>query len=387
MVGRTELDKGKSIMMLSKDQQTAVETITKSDHRCFFLTGPAGCGKSFTISTLGIPTKMIATTGIAAQLIGGTTVHRFLGIRPKAMWAKPEVFFNRLKGYQALVVDEVSMMGYELFSCFMSAYIQSGWKGKVIFTGDFKQLPPVKDDFCFNHKDWDRVKTINLTTMHRQDNQEFLEVLSLLRDNQYTPKVMKFIADRTPKEAPRDALKLASLRDSVGRYNLDHLMELINNGAEAKHYLSKIDIQSSYYDDEKAKQEILKNGRFPYHLTLTLGCRVVMLTNKETWFNGTTGLVTAMSPHQITVQDDEGFSHKVTRDKEEILGGNGDPLVSNYQFPIALAFALTIHKSQGMTLTKAHIDLSNHFTAGQTYVALSRVKSPEGLTFSGMLRR
>ena len=174
-------------MNLSQDQIDALDTIKNSKQKLFFLTGRAGTGKSTVIQHLKNK-RMTATTGIAALAINGVTVHKFLGLRPNAKFANPKTFEKRAVGYDYLIVDEVSMMGAELFGLFMYAYRNTKYQGKIIFVGDFAQLPPVRDQPCYTHYEWAMVKVLSLTTTHRQENKEFLDVLEDVRNANLTPR-------------------------------------------------------------------------------------------------------------------------------------------------------------------------------------------------------
>lgn len=373
---------------LSKDQEYAVKEIATNKRRnLFFLTGRAGTGKSFIIHHLKGQKKKVAPTGVAAQLIGGTTVHRFLGLRPGSKYASPRKFWERTEGYDYLIIDEISMVGYKIFDIFMIAYRDSGFAGKVIFVGDFKQLPPVKDEFCFKHHEWKNVKMLQLTTVHRQSSLRFLGVLNNLREGRYTKAVDRFIYNRTIEEKEIDgSVKLASLRKTVDDINNRHLNELVEEGNDLYEMPSTI-IRSKTISMQQAEEEVDRNARLPRNLRLCEGARVVMLTNTDHWCNGTSGVISEITEDSINVLDDNGYHHiGVEKHDEEIRDGDEKLILTNRQFPMMLAFALTIHKSQGMTLDKVHIDLDNHFAPGQTYVSVSRCTNPSGVTFSGDLK-
>ena len=163
------------------------------------------------------------------------------------------------------------------------------------------------------------------------------------------------------------------------------MMELLKDGREYIDCPSKVEISSPYFDQEKCKQDILKNSRALYSVRLFEGARLMTTRNERTFVNGTVGTVISWDSSSISLKDDEGFVHRVERIPHEFYTGEGKLIYKQYQFPVLYAWAITLHKSQGMTLKRAHIDLDNHFAEGQTYVGLSRLSSPEGLTVSGNL--
>lgn len=371
-------------MNLSTDQLHALDQIRNSGDKLFFLTGEAGTGKSTVISHL-TKCKMVATTGVAAQLINGTTVHRFLGLRP-GYQINPKTFYNRASGYDYVVVDEVSMMGKELFDTFMFGLDYSQWKGKVIFVGDFAQLPPVNDLPAYKHPYWERVKVLSLTTTHRQGASKFLDILRDVRNADYSDRVKNFLRSKLVDEVPKNKVVLASLKAKVNEINLDRIMEITSDGRPTEDFFSKITIQSRYWDTDKAKVDINKNSRSLLAVRLFKGARLMTTRNVSTYVNGTVGTVIDWDKSHILIQEDDGTKHKIKRIETEVIDGSGKPLYTQIQFPVLYAWAITLHKSQGMTLKEAHIDLNNHFAEGQTYVGLSRLSSPEGLTVSGDLQ-
>jgi ATP-dependent exoDNAse (exonuclease V) alpha subunit len=127
----------------------------------------------------------------------------------------------------------------------------------------------------------------------------------------------------------------------------------------------------------------MERCRFPRTLYAKKGARVVMLTNADNWMNGSTGKIVGCGKEIIHVCLDEGGTVPVDRTKEEVIGGDKQVLATVSQFPMKLAFALTIHKAQGMTMDNVSVDLNNHFAAGHTYVALSRCRTKEGLHLFG----
>jgi len=141
--------------------------------------------------------------------------------------------------------------------------------------------------------------------------------------------------------------------------------------------------------DEIASNILEKTARFPIDLEYAVGARVVMLKNTGFYVNGTCGVIKDIDEehHIITVESDKGYPFTVCPETEDIHDAEGQVLVSHLQYPMQLAWAMTIHKAQGMTLDKIGIEMRNHFAEGMTYVAMSRVKTKEGLLLCGDIDR
>lgn len=368
-------------MTLSTDQEYALDQIKNSSHKMFFVTGDAGTGKSFVISKLR-NTKLCAPTGVAAQLIGGCTIHRLLGIRPDAKFANPKTLFKRIKSCDYLVVDEVSMVGFELFNMLITAYHICGWRGKIIFVGDFAQLPPVRDQPCFQHMEWNKVKTLKLTTNHRQADPEFVKFLNYIRSAETNDFVKNYLRERLDTPCP-GRIYLASRTHQVGEINAQRITEALADGRVFRDYSSSVRSLSQYWPEKKCVDDIIKNGRTMYAIRLFEGARVMVTRNESTYVNGTLGSVIGFDDSVVAVKGDDGILHHVKRIDHEVYDGEGRVLYIQNQFPLAYGYAITLHKSQGTTLAQAHVELDGIFTDGQAYVGFSRLSSGSGLTVSG----
>jgi ATP-dependent exoDNAse (exonuclease V) alpha subunit len=318
-----------------------------------------------------------ASTGIAAQNVGGTTLHSLLGMRPQDERPDYGRVQRRLSGHNMLIVDEISMVNSQMFDIMLDALINAAPAIKLVCVGDFMQLPPVPPGrFAFYSSNWSEITPIVLSTQHRQNDRFFIDALYDVRTGRITERLKELIAQRTTYQLPRESTLLASRNDVVNDTNKARLMEL---RGDAREYEWECRIKDKYTTEEK----LLKRCRFPDVLYLKPEARVVMLTNTEDWKNGSTGKVTKCGGSIVHVELDSGGRVAVPRAKEEVLGGDKQVQAVVTQFPMKLAFALTIHKAQGMTMDRVSIDMNNHFATGHTYVALSRCRTKEGLYLFG----
>jgi ATP-dependent exoDNAse (exonuclease V) alpha subunit len=340
--------------------------------------GGAGTGKSFLVKQMRKRFKpyVSASTGIAAQNVHGTTLHSLLGMRPHDEKPNYRRVERRLYGHNMLILDEISMINSWMFDIMLDALRTAAPAVKLVCVGDFMQLPPVQGRFAFYSNNWNMVTPIVLSTQHRQRDPEFIGALYDVRVGQFSARLQEMLNQRTMYNLPKDSTLLASCNSVVGAVNDARLMELPGKHRE---YEWKADIKSQYMTEDR----LMDRCRFPRMLYAKKGARVVMLTNAENWMNGSTGEVVGCGREVIHVRLDGGGTVPVERVSEEVIGGDKQVLATVNQFPMKLAFALTIHKAQGMTMDRVSVDLNNHFAKGQTYVALSRCRTKEGLHLFG----
>jgi hypothetical protein len=379
---------------LSPDQQASFDYIMNDDitgsdrSKFYFLTGGAGTGKTTLINYIrkSRHTKLTASTGLAAQHIKGTTIHRFLGIRPdhidNGIPPKDSFVMQRVGTAEIVVIDEVSMIDTRLFELIFMAL--SPYKIKIILVGDFCQLPPVRGLYCFLSPNWALVTPINLTTNHRQSaDAAFFNALNELRWGVVNDYMMQLLQRQTVTELPEDCVNIMPFRKDVERINNKRL-EALNTDIgtfEAKVITSSV--------DEAKAQRLMKSGRIPMEVKAAVGARVMFLTNHKEgyWVNGSLGTVLEVRDNDVKVELDEGSTIAATYETHEINDSDGRVLVSYSQLPMDLAWAMTVHKSQGTSVDKVGIDLKRHFAAGMTYVALSRARTPEGLCVKGHITK
>lgn len=399
----------------NRQQMLAYELIANTNSS-FFLTGRAGTGKTTFLRNVQ---KMVdkqfitlAPTGIAAILAGGDTIHSFLGLpmevcMPGTKGNLNETRILTLLHADTIIIDEVSMVRCDIVDAIdynlrriMRSTLPFGGK-QIIFVGDMFQLPPVArpgaerellgdlyntNDFFFYKADVIkrmRLVRIEFQKVYRQDaDQQFLHVLENVRMNKITPDNVRVLNQRVvaPQKDDDLVITLTSLNSTADAINQRRLEEI---DAEEHSYEGTI---SGKFDEKKLPVE--------RSLRLKVGAQVMFTRNdyNKRWANGTLAKVTKLSDDEIHVTLDNGntfvvpctswdsVSYEYDRDsqklKKEVLG-------TFVQYPLKLAWAITVHKSQGMTFDKMSLDLSRGmFASGQLYVALSRVRSLEGLFLS-----
>ncbi len=387
-----------------------------------FLTGEPGAGKSHTINSYvaylrerKVPVAITASTGIAATHISGRTIHSWAGIGILPVLSEKDLtniagkkhVITRIRDPKVLIIDEVSMLTPETIDmvdavCRVVRENPEPFGGlQVIFVGDFFQMPPIarkdvevdKNDqidmfedervkrFSYNSSAWKRAEPIvcYLTEQHRQDDDSYSALLGAIRTNLFRDVHLGHITARIIKEheAPEDIPKLYTHNVDVDRLN--------------KKMLAKLPGKSHSFEmKETGADQIvlgLKKGCLsPESLELKEGAVVMFTKNnpKEGFVNGTLGVINGFD--RITgwpiVKTKSGQIIEV-EPMDWVVEENGKIKGSINQFPLRLAWAITVHKSQGMTLDEAVMDLRRVFEYGQGYVALSRVRRLSGLHIFG----
>lgn len=375
-----------------------------------FLTGEPGAGKTYTINTYiqylrahGIEPAITASTGIAATHLHGQTIHSWAGIgilRELSPYdlekiASVEYLNKRIRKTQVLIIDEVSMLDAKTLDavdavCREIRQREEPFGGmQIIFVGDFFQLPPIakgmQAQFAFESSAWIKASPLicYLSEQHRQtDDATYLELLTAIRKGVYTEAHESLIAARQQQEIVID-------RDSeyctqLYAHNVD--VDTLN-----ERELEKLGgLPTIFRMSTKGKQSLvdaLKRGCLsPEVLALKKDALIICTKNNKDkgYVNGTTGVVVDFErgtryPIIETKQGNRIVVEPVSWEIEE----DGKIKASITQIPLRLAWAITIHKSQGLSLDRAVMDLSEVFEYGQGYVALSRVKSLKGLQILG----
>lgn len=377
-----------------------------------FLTGEPGSGKTHTINEyvkwLRNQNKKVAitaSTGIAATHINGMTIHSFTGMGIKRKFTEEDIekiFDNEFKAVQitaadVLIIDEISMLDAPTLDnvnrilCHAPKFMSNAAFGgkQVIFVGDFFQLPPVpngkeKVQFAYESKAWKDAALVvcYLTEQHRQEDPAFLDILTAMRSGTLNVEHHKLLKKR---------------RSSFKRDNrIDEKTRLYTHNsdvdAENAHELGKIDSTPHTYDmsseGHSVAVSILKRQCLsPERLELKVGALVMFTRNNWDvgYANGTIGAVEEfLFDHTPVVRTRDGGEIVVHRAEWAFVNSRGQTTASIRQIPLRLAWAMTVHKSQGMSLDQAHIDLTSAFEFGQGYVALSRVRSLDGLELAGL---
>ncbi|MEY4451025.1 MAG: hypothetical protein RLZZ380_146 [Actinomycetota bacterium] len=418
---------------LSKEQ-LAMFDFLENEHDHIFVTGRAGTGKSTLLNHFVNNTKknvaVVAPTGVAAYNVGGQTIHSFFGIPPNGVLGIQPLhkhLYGRtrdaLRSLDMVVIDEISMVSADLMDAMDTMLRTARGKNKgpfggvqVVMFGDPYQLPPIavkpgvegydylketyRSDWFFDAKVWGESKLLRyeLNENFRQHDDKFIEILNAIRDgsvNQEMLDTLNQAGNRYPKN--QDAIRLSGINAKVNNYNASRLA---NTAGDTKFFEANVPIGTL--------QDFGKTPPADVTLELKIGAQVMFIKNDDQntakdggynrrWVNGTIGHVTKIVSHnhvkvevdgeefdvhqstweKIRYQLDEQFDENTQRFKEVLVP---ETVAEFRQLPLRLAWSVTVHKSQGMTYDEVVIELGgNAFSAGQTYVALSRVRSLEGL--------
>ena len=387
-------------------QSEALDILKTGVH--VFLTGEAGSGKTHVVNAYArylreheVDFAVTASTGIAATHIRGMTIHSWSGIGIHTELTDDEVrriaenryVAKRIRKARVLIIDEISMLDGRILSlvervCRKAKKLGLPWGGlQVVLVGDFFQLPPVSvsgdaAQFAFESSAWGMLSlsVCYLTEQHRQEDEDFLGILSAIRGGTFSETHRLRVESRivTAESLPEEELtRLFSHNANVDLINAAELRKL-----PGKTYSF---VMSSRGPDNLV--EALRRGCLsPERLDLKEGATVMFTKNNpgEGYVNGTLGVVTGFETARrypvVRTRDGE----RVTVEPAEWTIDEGDEVLAKIsQLPLRLAWAMTIHKSQGVSLDAAVMDLSQTFEFGQGYVALSRVRRLSGVHLLG----
>jgi tetratricopeptide (TPR) repeat protein len=397
--------------------QTALELI-QDTNQSFFLTGKAGTGKStflkHIVETVSKDFVVVAPTGIAAVNVGGVTIHSFFQfpLRPllpedediKVFWKDSEKR-KIISAMDTLIIDEISMVRADLIDGIDYSLRKNGgnpnlpFGGKqVVFVGDIFQLEPVTiknsgeqkiiseiygSAYFYNAKVFERVSlfTVELQKVYRQTDSAFISLLDKVRVKEISQTDLNKINTRVFSQSELNkndfAITLTTKNDLADTVNFKKLSEL--------------NIAPFTYNAEVSGE--FEESKYPTEpeLTLKVGAQVIFLKNDtdKRWVNGTIGQVSGLTDTEIKVKLKDGeiysvekriwenIKYQYNKEKKKIE----QEIVGTFkQYPLKLAWAITIHKSQGLTFDKVVVDFgSGTFASGQAYVALSRATNFEGL--------
>ncbi|MEA1919596.1 MAG: AAA family ATPase [Campylobacterota bacterium] len=383
-----------------------------------FLTGGAGVGKTTmtraVISHFESEAKKVAklaSTGMAATLIGGQTLHSFfdLGIcndvddleRQGKSHLKKKI--HKLIGSMDLIIiDEISMVSASLFEMIRLRLLQAEYQGVIMVVGDFLQLPPVVRGFgevmfAFESESWERFafKTITLTEVYRTEDRDFIKILNAVRFSE-VGEYEHYYLHQLIKPIPEEVIKhtfLYGKNISASRHNEEQLSFI---ESDERSYDAQI-VRHDKSAKDKEIERFFDDARIEKKMRLKVGAPVLFTRNAWNYFNGERGTLIKMDETALHVRKADGIIVKLETVamsksvwKEKTIKGKKElvetPLFSIYQFPLQLAFAITIHKSQGMSLEDLIIDTTEIFAPSQFYVALSRTVSPHRLILKQPLK-
>jgi ATP-dependent exoDNAse (exonuclease V) alpha subunit len=377
-----------------------------------FITGGAGTGKSYRLRQMlkeeSRKFVVAAPTGIAAQNINGATIHSAFNINPDNLFFPPSIVRGPLAGLEVAYIDEISMCGESLFRAVYKACKVLGVQ-EIICFGDLSQLPPVKDRPFHNFRLPDEIE--ELTTVYRQaDDKKFAEVLNAIRTDDHTYKQIQWLNKNASFSSEEPGVTLAFSNAVVDSINTRELHKV---EGDLHLYTAKVGGGIS-------ERDVLA----PRDLYIKEGAQVMFLNNDQEgrWKNGTVGTVTKCYEDkdaiQVRIKDNlhdvlpytwckkapkelrgdrmDDLQQMATSPDEDVAeyarhcldnGYELTPVGTFEQLPVKLAYAMTVHKSQGMTLDRVKIIPDGFYRMhGIGYVALSRLTSLAGLTLSKPLK-
>jgi len=380
--------------------------ILKSGYNVF-LTGSAGTGKTYVLNKYiqylkarKVPVSITASTGIAATHLQGTTIHAWSGIGIKDSLSLRNLRDLKEKKYlkkhiektKVLIIDEISMLHKKQFDLVNEVlqFFRENDKAfggiQVVLCGDFFQLPPIgtsgetnRDKFCFMSQSWlnANLSVCYLTDQYRQTDSELNDILNEIRQGRISDRSVALLQSSKDTIDTEEPTRLYTHNIDVDRINTAHIAEI-----KGRKKLFKAKVKGNLKLAETIKRSIMA----PETLELKKEAKVMFVKNnyEKGYLNGSLG--------KVLRYNDEGYpviqlnnGYEITAEPEDwrIEDETGKLLVSYVQVPLRLAWAITVHKSQGMTLDSAVMDLSKTFEKGQGYVALSRVKGMDGLQLKG----
>ena len=390
-------------------QETALKLLKAGEN--VFLTGSAGAGKTYTLNQYinylkarKVPVAITASTGIAATHMNGMTIHTWAGIGIKDFLSDADLknmkerkyLKEHLENAQVLIIDEISMLHAKQLNLVNQVlkYFKDSDEAfggiQVIVAGDFFQLPPVgkndernRDKFCFMSDAWVEAKfrVCYLTEQHRQGDDYLNDILNAIRAQNIEQAHIQALEQTRQQDIGDTFTRLYTHNMDVDNINFKHLNEI---ETESKQFDAVCD------GNEKLIETLKSSVRAPEILNLKKHAKVMFVKNNFDmgYINGSLGEVIGFEE-----DDDHGILPKVKLTDGTVLlvepetwsveNDAGKTIASFQQIPLRLAWAITIHKSQGMTLEAAEINLSHTFEKGQGYVAMSRLKSLSGLRLLG----
>ncbi len=388
-----------------------IESLLEKDN--IFLTGGGGVGKSYLTKEIvknakkkGYAVVVLGSTGVSAVNIEGQTIHSFFAfgisstldeLNRNDRYVKNRLIEIKkiLSSCDLLVIDEISMVSSELLDMILYRVRNSDFSGRVLFVGDFFQLPPVfkkGSDTLFNSKGyafessaWEVFNPIvvELTKTKRTDDETFFNALNRIRRADIDDELLSYLKNFLDFEPTSENTTLYGRNKEAEEKNILELNsisgELIKIKANEKEHTKGLHVNK--IDNWK------KSLPIPFELNLKIGAKVLFCANRwGKYFNGERGVIRDVADDYILVEKENSLvkvqRQEYTMSENVILDGEIEqkPLYSIEQYPLKLAYAVTVHKSQGMSIENLTCNIDNIFERSQFYVALSRASNPKKLS-------
>ncbi len=389
-------------------QKEALKIMKKGHH--VFLTGCAGSGKTHVLNEFisflkkkEIGVGVTASTGIAATHLNGTTIHSFTGMGILEDLTKSDLsnilkkryLTKKIKNAKVLIIDEISMLSgtqLDMADVILRSFLHRNepFGGmQVIMCGDFFQLPPIKknnnlygdgEDFAYKSKAWGKLNPMicYLTEQYRHKEEGLVGILNAIREGRVEEKEMELLRGRyrAKIKSETEITKLYTHNANVDYINRKHLEQIPEK--EVNYYMKG-------RGRSKIVENLSRNLLAPERLRLKKGAMVMFVKNnfEKGFVNGTLGKIVNFRNGYPVVKTIKG--KYIEAELEKWTVDDGYEIIGEVeQVPLRLSWAITIHKSQGTTLDVAEIDLSKSFEPGMGYVALSRIRSLQGLRLMGL---
>lgn len=364
-----------------------------------FLTGGAGVGKTYTVKQLiqrfaadGIVYAVCASTGVAARNLDekyGTTIHYFLGsqgychVSQIKLCRRDGVIRGRIQNTKVLIIDEISMISATQLGLYKEILVRNNFSGSILYVGDFMQLKPIRgrqfpectNEFAFQSGRF-TPKVYELTKNWRNQDEEFNSHLNNLRFGEGLNEALHYLSQFTGKPSEEELQKYTVLyakNDEVDKHN-NKMLDLIEDKP-------LITYKGVFEGDSAYKSKILESILAQEEFVFKVGARVMLVRNIQPYKNGDIGYIYdyTNNPPQIKVRFEDGSSsvfspYEFKHYEYDDNYTSKHPVASFSQFPFRIAYGVTVHKSQGLSIDRLYVDACSFFDEGQFYVALSRAK-------------
>ena len=382
-------------MELNEQQREAKNLILAKDVNVF-VSGFAGTGKTVLLNDVvetlrgkGREVRVTAFTGLAAQHLNGTTISKLLGLGLSTTingWQDVylETAQKNLKGVTDIVIDEISMVSGDFLELIDQVLRHCSGRDtafggyRIIFGGDFMQLPPIRakeQGYCwpwaFEYPEFTKSMAIFLTQSMRQSSSTEVDLLNEYRQGILSADGKSFLNSLVGRQL-ENPVDLHPRRKTVHYINSSRLKR--HNG-EAHTY-------TTTFSSTMHKERLLKGLPIGESVVLKEGVPVIILVNDpaDRYVNGSQGIVTRLGKEEVRIQLHNGNEVNIGQKRWKVAGADGSTVGEAWGLPVQLGWAATIHRAQGMTLDAVSTDISRCWEPGQAYVALSRTRSLENLS-------